>query len=210
MEKTGPLHKLLKRRETVVFAAKKRIAEIDGQVEAYTRQIEVWKEERSRLQKELSDASEELALILAIADEDAPSSSRLRGEVSENTTEKEGDTESCPVADEEAIYLAPDALSQVKRVPLSLIDFHVGEERARSSTIAIRKATLSFLQGTRQAKTLDIVEELRRREIEVGGNSPVANLSALLSRTPFFRNENRRWLVDIEELRKYVDWSKVT
>ncbi len=84
------------------------------------------------------------------------------------------------------------------------IDLDAGE-RVKPETIEVRRAVLNILLSHAEgAKTHELVSILTEQGVKIGGTDPVSNLSAILSRTPFFMNVSRRWMIDREEAQKHV------
>jgi hypothetical protein len=83
---------------------------------------------------------------------------------------------------------------------LSTVDLSDGEPKVRQHTTEVRKHAVLVTLRTGPRSTSELIKEFETLGFRVAEENEVANLSAILSRTSFFKSENRKWHLDITKL----------
>jgi hypothetical protein len=98
------------------------------------------------------------------------------------------------------VNIQGDGAQGVTPIDLRLIDFSDGEPKVRKHTLDVRRYAVLVTLQSGPRSTAELIAEFDRHGFQVAEENAVANLSAILSRTSFFKSENRRWHLDSAKL----------
>jgi hypothetical protein len=98
------------------------------------------------------------------------------------------------------VKIQGDSTQGAISLDLRTVDLSDGEPKVRQHTTDVRRYAVLVTLRTGPRSTSELITEFERLGFRVADENEVANLSAILSRTSFFKSENRRWHLDTTKL----------
>ncbi|MDP2080589.1 MAG: hypothetical protein U0934_05110 [Pseudotabrizicola sp.] len=184
---TNILRKLIAMKDEKLSALSHEIPAVSHQLREVALKVEALKRQLSELEHLRATTSDEKAMLMqAIGDipnelPDKPSMAQYTGDDLEVRVEN------------------PDT-SEKTSYDLRKFDLSDGEPKVRQHTIDVRRYAVLITLRTGPRSTSELIDEFAQLGFRVAQENEVANLSAILSRTSFFKSVGRRWHLDTQKL----------
>jgi hypothetical protein len=149
----------------------------------------------------LEEAKQRLSMVESLRSEVAAEKAMLMQAIGEQTIRLPTVDDLRQLAVNKFVVKIQSAGSQdVISIDLRTVDLSDGEPKVRQHTVEVRRYAVMVTLQTGPRSTSELITEFEKLGFRVADENEVANLSAILSRTSFFKSENRRWHLDTSKL----------